>query len=86
MGSGQLCDIDPLYIAAEGKVMAKLSGTSVGLPMALVLLIGVFYIFNIEYPAKAKNMYIFLEAILMDNNDAARKSVVVQKFLKELNS
>lgn len=60
MGSGELSNIDPLYIAAEGKAITKLSGTSVGLPMALVLLMAVFYIFNIEYPAKAKNIYIYI--------------------------
>ena len=64
--------------------MVKLSATSVGLPMALILLLRVFYIFNIEYPAKAKRMYIFLEAMLLDNNNNAKKSVVVQKCLKEI--
>ena len=46
VGSGELSDINPLYIAAEGKAMTKLSGTSVALPMPLVLLMGCF-IFSI---------------------------------------
>ena len=59
MGSGELSGINPLHIAADGKAMTKLSGTSVELPMALVLLMGLFYIFNIEYPAKTKKKNIY---------------------------
>ena len=61
VGSWAAGKVDPLYIAAEGKPIARLplSGLSVG----LVLLIGIFYIYNIEYPAKAKGVFIFLEAL-----------------------
>ena len=53
--------------------------------MTLILLIGTFYIFNVEYPVKARNIFMFLEAMLLDNSTEAKKSVVIQKFLKELN-
>ena len=84
MGAGELDEINPLYIVAEGKVVAALSGNCMGLPMALIFLIGTYYIFNIEYPAKAKNLFSFLEAVLLENSSETRKRVVVQKFLKEL--
>ena len=51
MGSGELSGINPLHIAADGKAMTKLSGTSVELPMALVLLMGVFYFMTMSTPA-----------------------------------
>ena len=84
VGGGDLDDIDPLYIAAVGKTVAKLSGTSVSLPMALVLLMGCYYVFDISYPNKAKNIYLFLEASLLENTTEARKRVVLQKFLADI--
>lgn len=82
--SGNLADIDPLYIAAEGRVIVKLGGLNIGMPMALALLMGTFYIFNIEYPTKARNTYVFLEATFLENKKKAKKRVVIQKLPKEL--
>ena len=82
--SGNLADIDPLYIAAEGRVIVKLGGLNIGMPMALALLMGTFYIFNIEYPTKARNTYVFLEATFLENKKEAKKRVVIQKLPKEL--
>lgn len=84
VGAGELDNITPLYIVAEGKIMAKLSGISAGLPMPLILLMGTYYIFNVVYPAKAKNLFLFLEAVLLQNTAEAKKRVAVQRFLKEL--
>ena len=74
-----------MYVAADGIHVAKLHGTNVGLPVALILLPGTVYILNVEYPVKARNVFMFLEAMLLDNSREAKKSVVIQKFLNELN-
>ena len=50
--------------------------------MALALLIGLFYILNIEYPSGTRNAYAFLEAQLFDKSEA-QKRISVQKLLKE---
>ena len=85
VGCGNIAEVEPLYIAADGMHVAKLHGRNIGLPMTLILLIGTFYIFNVEYPVKARNIFMFLEAMLLDNSTEATKSVVIQKILKELN-
>ena len=54
-----------------------------GLSVGLVLLIGIFYVFNVEYPAKAKGVFIFLKALLLENDTEAKKRVTVQKTMKE---
>ena len=48
------------------------------------VLMGTFYIFNIECPTKARNTYVFLEATFLENKKKAKKRVVIQKLLKEL--
>ncbi|XP_033110646.1 sterile alpha motif domain-containing protein 3-like [Anneissia japonica] len=85
VGSSSLEDIDPLYIAAEGKIISKLSGLNVDAAVAIALLMGAFYIFNVQYPNKSKNTYIFLESkILQNKTKEANRRVIVQKLLKEL--
>ena len=49
--------IDPLLIAPEGKVVCMLG--SVPVSKTTVLLLGTFYILNIEYPPGARNVYAF---------------------------
>ena len=52
--------------------MVKLSGLNISMPMALALLMGSYYLFNIEYPPKGKNF------------SDAKKKIVIQQLLKEL--
>ena len=49
---------------------------------ALGLLVSCFYVFNIEYPAFSKNL--FLEAAMMQRTKEAKKRVAINKFLQEL--
>lgn len=67
---------------SEGVIIAKLN--NVGLATALSLLVGIYYIFNMQYPPSGKNFFLFLEAILMNNTVEARKRVSVNKLLKDL--
>jgi hypothetical protein len=50
--------------------------------MAMVLLVGTFYILNMEYTPGIWNVYAFLEATLLSRPQEARKRISVQKFLK----
>ena len=83
LGSGDLSSLDPFLIAAEGKVVSKLSA-SVTVPLAVSLLLGVFYILNMEYTPGVRNIYAFLESILLIKPEQAKKRITVQKLLKEL--
>ena len=68
----------------EGKVILKLHGTCVSSAQALAILMACYYIFNIEYPTQLKNVYLMLEATMMDQPREAKKRVVVNKFLQEI--
>jgi hypothetical protein len=52
---------------------------------ALAILMASYYIFNMEYPSNMRNVYLMLEATIMGRTAEARKRVVVNKFLQELN-
>lgn len=82
--SGSLSCLDPIYIAAEGMVVCRLC--NVGLATALALLVGSYYIFNMEYPSWSRNVFLFVETMLMDNCKESKKRVAINKFLKELSS
>lgn len=79
---GSLSSIDPMYVAAEGVVLLRLCNMS--LSKALAVLVGAYYVLNMEYPAWARNFFIFLEAILLNNTQEAKKRVAINKFFKEL--
>ena len=64
--------LDPFLIAAEGKVVSKLSA-SVTVPLAVSLLLGVFYILNMEYTPGVRNIYAFFESILLNKPEQAKK-------------
>jgi len=74
--------VSPLYLVAEGTIVAKLN--SGGLGTALCMLVGCFYLFNMHYPSKQNNFFQFLEYILLGNSKDARKRVAVNKFVAEL--
>lgn len=82
--SGNLSSFDHVYIAGEGMVVVRLC--NMGLATALVLLVGSYYIFNMEYPSWAKNVFLFIETMLMVNCNESKKRIAINKFLKELSS
>ena len=81
IGSGGLATIKPLYLVAEGVIIAKLN--NVCLATALSILVGVYYIFK-DYQSGRKNFFIFLEAALMDKTSEAKKRVAINKLFKDL--
>lgn len=66
----------------EGQVLLNLDQCNI--PLAVVLLIGAFYVLNMEYTPGVSNVYAFLEAVLLNNQQQAKKRVSVQKLIKEL--
>lgn len=85
IASGDLAQVDPLFIAVEGQRFLDLSSITHGqIPMAVVLLVGTFYVFNMEYTPGVSNVYAFLEAILLSRPQEAKKRISVQKLIKEL--
>ena len=74
VGPGGLANIQPLYLVSEGVIVSKIR--NVGLATALSLLVGVYYILNMEYPSRGKNYFLFLEAVLMGRvSEAKEKSL-----------
>ena len=51
---------------------------------ALALLVGSYYIFNVEYPNSSRNVFIFLEMAMLEKGGDIRKRVTLNKFLQEL--
>ena len=82
VAGGTYGSISPLYVAAEGSIVLALTNTN--LINGLVSLIASYYVFNIQYPNKGKNIFAFLEAVLLKNVADARKRVSVNKFMQEL--
>ena len=85
VGSGCCASFDPLYIAAEGEIVLVIPGR-MNLVQSVILLMGVYYVYNVEYSREGKNFYSFMEAVLMNNCDVAKKRVVVNKILQELDT
>ena len=75
VGSGELARLDPLLIVAEGKVVVKLVYTP--MPMAISLLLGTFYVLNMEYTLGVRNVYAFLELVILDQHELAKKRITV---------
>ena len=63
VGASHVGNIKPLYIAGEGKILMKLN-SSTTMINALGWLVSSFYVFNIEYQALCKNVFLFLEAAM----------------------
>ena len=82
IGTGKCGSLNPLYIVAEGIEILSLSKMS--LVNALVLLVAVYYVFNIQYPKTGKNNLEFVEYTLLGNHFQTRNKVTINKFLKEL--
>jgi hypothetical protein len=82
VGGNVYGSITPLYVVAEGCILLVLNNTN--LINGLVSLLATYYVFNIKYPNKGKNIYSFLEATLLNNVTDARKRVTINKLLQEL--
>ena len=57
-------DLESLGIAVEGVVVLELGSTSMA--TALSLLVACYYVFNIMYPTKCSNAFLFCEAALLE--------------------
>ena len=84
MASGDLANLDPLYIAVEGQIFLSLGGRKIKVAMVVAILIATFYVLNMEYTPGVSNVYAFLEAVTMDRHTDGRKRISVQKLLSEL--
>ena len=76
----------PLYICIEGKaVVGPLTETNSSLvETTAILLLACYYTYNMEYP-DPKNMYIFLETLMLKSHDALKRRVTILKLLNSLN-
>ena len=84
VASGDLVNLDPFYIAVEGRIYLSFGGKNIKVAAVVAILIATIYILNMEYTPGVSNMYAFLEAVTMDRNTDARKRISVQKLLSEL--
>ena len=82
IGSGDVWSLDPLCIAAEGEELVML-GAGSSMANALGLLLAVYYVFDIAYPAKASNVYFFCETLIGIELDA-KKRIAINEFISAL--
>ena len=82
IGSGEFWSLDPTCIAAEGEELITL-GAGSSMANALGLLLSVYYVFDIAYPAKASNVYFFCETLIGIEQDA-KKRIAINKFISAL--
>ena len=82
ISSGDFWSLDPLCIAAEGEELVML-GAGSSMANALGLLLAVYYVFDIAYPAKASNVYFFCET-LIGIEQGAKKRIAINKFISAL--
>ena len=52
---------------------------------AISLLVACYYVFNIAYPVKSGNVFLFCKATLLDMRAEAKKRVALNKFNLSLN-
>ena len=64
--------------------MVVLELGSISMATALSLLVACYYVFNIMYPTKCSNAYLFCEAALLEIHHSAKKRVAVNKFISAL--
>lgn len=83
VGSGEPLTPDPLYICMEGRTVGPALRNSTLLDAA-VLLLACYYTFNMQYPQN-KNVFLFLEAVLLDKTDHLKGRVSLLKFFNALN-
>ena len=75
LGSGEFWSLDPLCIAVEGECVITLS-TGSSMASALGLLLSVYYVFDIAYPAKASRVYFFCEMLIGIEQDARKRIAI----------
>lgn len=79
---GTLHELEPFYLVAESKVLLKFQ-KNVKLSFAVIVLLGAYYVFNINYQVNFKNFFFFLETILLEKKEH-RGKVTIAKFLHQL--
>ena len=77
-------EFSQFLIAADCKVLVKL--VNVDIPMAIAILVGVFYVFNIEYTPGVRRLFAFLEAIILGQHQLAKTRIAVQKLVKSVDA
>lgn len=60
-------EFSQFLLAADCKVLVKL--VNVEIPMAIAILVEVFYVFNIEYTPGVRGVFAFLEAIMLGQHN-----------------
>ena len=85
LATGTLEEIGSIALIAEGMVVIKFRSTNI--INAVVCLMASYYVFNAEYPkdqtGHSKNIYMFLEHILMGRNDQTLP-ISVENFLEQM--
>ena len=75
---GTMTQITDAYIIAEKTVVCRVS-----INKAVVSLLAVYFVFNMQYPAGLNNIYTILEIVLLQTKPA-KVSVVVNRVLSAI--
>ena len=76
-------DIENAIICAEGNGIIDFSD-AVTVDSALLTLHASYYVFNLSYPTKWKDIFIFIDCLLCGMKGAAAKRISLQQFISRL--
>ena len=70
---GELRSPDNIFISGEQELLKKINGGGGGRHTeALITLLLLYFVFNVEYPKKCLNLYLFLQRYILKVYDRAR--------------
>ena len=70
---GELCSPDQIIISVEQELLIKISG---GHTCALISLLYLYFVCNVEYPKDCKNAYLFLQRYVLKVFDNVTPSLL----------
>ena len=78
---GQLQAPDDIYLSGERNLLLKVNG---GHTSALVTLLLIYFVCNIEYPKECRNTYFFLQREVLNVYDSVKLPTKVLQLMNEL--
>ncbi|XP_073250654.1 uncharacterized protein [Porites lutea] len=78
---GQLQASDDIYLSGERNLLLKVNG---GHTSALVTLLLIYFVCNIEYPKECRNTYLFLQREVLNVYDSVKLPTKVLQLMNEL--
>ena len=83
ISQGNLQSPEDIFISGEREILLRING---GYTSALITLLLLYFVCNIQYPKECTNVYLFLQRYVLKVYDIVKLPTKVLQFLNELNS